>query len=105
MRGDRYKEVYLDYHDNHPQAITPQAYEQIVAIIKAHLICKHCLNGYTLDNPQVAENVCLGCFQKHRTNSPTKLIFVSEVPSAWAEQYGYKIYKFVVIIARRCGRS
>ena len=95
MKGDRYKEVYLDYHDNHPQAITPQAYEQIVAIIKAHLICKHCLNGYTPDNPQVEENVCLACFTKYRTNSPTNLIFVSEVPSEYAERYGYKAYKFV----------
>jgi hypothetical protein len=95
MNPKGYKEVYLDYHDNHPQAITPQAYEQIVAIIKAHLICKHCLNGYTPDNPQVAENVCLGCFKKHRTNSPTNLTFVGEVPSAYAEQYGYKIYTFV----------
>lgn len=95
MRSDGYKEIYLDYHDSHPKAITPQAYEQIVAIIKAHLICKYCLRGYTQENPQVAENVCLGCFKAHRTTSPTSLIFVSEVPSEWAEQYGYKVYKFV----------
>ncbi len=94
MNPKGYKEVYLDYH-GHPYAITPQAYEQIVAIIKAHLICAYCFRGYTQENPQVSENVCLGCFKKHRTNSPTKLIFVEEVPSEYAERYGYKVYKFV----------
>jgi len=89
-----YKEVYLEYH-GHPQAITPQAYEQIRAIIKAHLICVYCLHGYTQANPCVAENVCLACFLKRRTNSPTNLIFVGEIPSEYAERYGYKIYQFV----------
>src|SRR5436305_11878216 len=56
VKGDNYKEIYLDYH-GHPQAITPQAYEQIVAIIKAHLICKHCLRGYTQENPQVNDRI------------------------------------------------
>lgn len=93
MRED-YKEIYLE-GTSHPIAITPQAYEQIVAIIKANLICAYCLKGYTQENPQVAENVCKACFLKHRTNTPTNLIFVSEVPSEWAERYGYTIYKFV----------
>ena len=93
MRGD-YKEIYLE-STSHILAITPQAYDQIEAIVKASLICTFCLKGYTQENPQVAENVCLGCFLKRRTNSPTNLIFVSEVPSAYAEQYGYKVYKFV----------
>ena len=89
-----YKEVYLD-STSHPLAITPQAYEQIVAIAQAHLICTYCFNGYTQENPQVAENVCLSCFLQHRTNTPTNLIFVSVVPSEYAERYGYTIYKFV----------
>src|SRR5712692_6502801 len=88
-----YKEVYLDYH-SHPQAITAQAYAQIEAIIKAHLICTYCCTGYTDISPQVAENVCLACFQKHRTNSPKHLLFVGEVPSEYAERYGYQIFKF-----------
>jgi hypothetical protein len=89
-----YKEVYLEYH-GHPQAITPQAYEQISAIIKAHRICVYCLHGYSQENPCVAENVCLACFLKRRTTSPTNLIFVSEVPSEYAERYGYQVYKFL----------
>src|SRR6266487_4331511 len=77
MRGDYYKEIYLE-STGHPLAITPQAYEQIVALAQAHRICTYCHQGYTDTNPQVAENVCLGCFQKRRTNSPTNLIFVGE---------------------------
>src|SRR5438105_10865027 len=94
MNPKGYQEIYLDYH-GHPQAITPQAYEQIVAIIKAHLICVYCCNGYSQENPQVAENVCLGCFLKARTNSPTDLTFVGEVPSEYAERYGYQVYTFM----------
>src|SRR5439155_10558427 len=94
MRGDDYKELYLE-STSHPLAITPQAYEQIVALAQAHRICTHCLKGYTQENPQVAENVCLGCFLKYRRNPPTNLIFVCEVPSEYAERYGYTIYKFV----------
>src|SRR5437899_1767463 len=93
MRDD-YKEVYLE-STSHPIAITPQAYEQIVAIVQAHRICTCCLKGYTQENPQVAENVCLRCFKKHRTNSPTNLIFVGAVLSDYAVRYGYTIYKFV----------
>ena|GEM_PF-1469931 len=93
MRAD-YKEIYLE-STSHPLAITPQAFEQIRAIVQAHLICTYCHKGYTPDNPQVAENVCLGCFLKHRTDSPTDLIFVAEVPSEYAERYSYKVYKFV----------
>jgi len=89
-----YKEIYLESR-GHPHAITLEAYEQIIAIIKAHLICVYCLKGYTKENPQVAENVCLGCFLKRRTNSPTNLRFVNEVPSEYAERHGYKIYKFM----------
>ncbi len=89
-----YKEIYLE-SPGHPLAITPQAYAQIVSIVQAQSICKYCYTGYTETNPQVAENVCLRCFQKHRTNSPTNLTFVCEVPSEYAARYGYKIYQFV----------
>src|SRR5438876_588571 len=89
-----YKEIYLE-STSHPLAITPQAYEQIVAIAQAHRLCTSCLKGYTQENPCVAENVCLGCFLKRRTNPPTNLTFVGEVPSEYAERYGYKIYQFV----------
>src|SRR5690242_17978757 len=78
--SDGYQEMYLGYHD-HPKAITPQAFAQIEAIIQASLICTYCLTGYTPANPQVAENVCLACLQKRRSNSPTNLSFVGEVPS------------------------
>ncbi len=91
---DDYKVLYLE-STSHPLAITPQAYEQIVAIAQAHLICTYCFKGYMQENPQVAENVCLHCFLQHRTNTPTNLLFVSEVPSEYAERYGYKVYKFV----------
>jgi hypothetical protein len=94
LRGDNYKEVYLE-STSHPLAITPKAFDQIAAIVKAHLICTFCYKRHMPDNPQVAENVCLGCFKKHRTNRPTDLIFVEEVPSEYAERYGYKVYKFV----------
>ena len=94
MKPKGYEEIYLESR-GHPHAITLEAYEQIIAIIKAHLICVYCRKGYTQENPQVAENVCLGCFQKHRTNSPTNLTFVGEVPSEFAERYGYKIFKFM----------
>jgi len=67
MRDD-YKQVYLESTSHH-LAVTQQAYEQISAIIKAHLICTYCNQGYSQANPQVAENVCLGCFTKHRTNT------------------------------------
>src|SRR3989442_14105688 len=87
---DDYKEIYLE-STGHPLAITPQAYEQIVAIAQAHRICTYCFNGYTQENPCVAENVCLQCFLQRRTNSPTNLIFVGEVPSEYAERYGYKV--------------
>jgi hypothetical protein len=94
VRGDHYKEIYLE-STGHPLAITPQAYEQIVVIAQAHSICTYCFKGYTQENPCVAENVCLGCFLKRRTNSPTNLIFVGEVPSEYAQRYGYQVYKFV----------
>lgn len=94
MRDD-YKLIYLE-STSHPLAITPQAYEQIATIAKAHLICTHCLNGYTQDNPQVAENVCLACFTKWRQrNNQTSLTFVGEVPSEYAQRYGYKVFKFL----------
>ncbi len=93
MSGD-YKEIYLA-STNHPLAITPQAYEQIVTTAYAHLICMYCHKRYMQDTPQVAENVCLRCFKKHRTNRPTDLIFVAEVPSEYAERYGYQVFKFV----------
>jgi hypothetical protein len=89
-----YKVIYLE-STGHPLAITPQAYEQIAAIVQVNLICTYCLKGYTQENPQVAENVCLGCFLKRRTNSPTDLMFVGEVASEYAERYGYKVYKFI----------
>jgi len=91
---DDYKQVYLE-STSHPLAITPQAYEQIVTIAQANRICTHCLNGYTQENPQVAENVCLGCFLQRRTTSPTDLKFVGEVPSEYAERYGYQVYTFM----------
>jgi hypothetical protein len=94
MRGDHYKEIYLET-TSHALAITPQAYEQIVAIAQAHRICTYCFEGYTQENPQVAENVCLRCFLKRRTNTPTNLIFVGQVPSEYAQRYGYQVYKFV----------
>src|SRR2546428_2581891 len=93
MNPKGYKEVYLERHGR-PQAITLEAYVQIQAIIEASLICVYCLKGHTKENPQVAEKVCLGCFLKRRTNSPTNLSFVSEVPSEYAERYGYKVYTF-----------
>lgn len=94
MSPKGYKEVYLDYH-GHPQAITLEAYEQISAIITANLICMYCCNGYTDANPQIAENVCLACFLKHRDTPPRDLSFLGAVPSEYAERYGYKIFKFV----------
>ena len=93
MRAD-YKEIYLE-STGHPLAITPQAYEQIVAIAQAHRLCTYRLQGFTQENPCVSENVCLGCFLQRRTNQPTNLIFVSDVPSAYAARYGYTIYQFV----------
>jgi len=90
-----YREVYLDYRDHHPQAITTQAYEQIVEIIKANLICVFCCKGYTDQRPQVAENVCLACFFARRDQAPHDLTFVGEVPSDYAERYGYKVYQFI----------
>ncbi len=54
----------------------------------------YCCNGYTAESPQVAENVCLGCFLKHRDSPPRDLTFLGEVPSDYAERYGYKVYKF-----------
>ena len=93
MRAD-YKEIYLE-STSHPLAITPQAYEQIVAIAQAHRLCTFCLKGFTQENPCVSENVCLGCFLQRRTNQPTNLIFVSDVPSEYAARYGYQVFKFV----------
>src|SRR5713101_898380 len=89
-----YKEVYLEHRDHHPQAITLEAYEQIIAIIKANLICTYCCKGYTDQRPQIAENVCLACFFTHRDQPPSDLTFLGEVPSEYADRYGYKIYKF-----------
>ena len=94
MNPKDYVEIYLEYR-GHPHAITQEAYEQIRAIIKAHLICTYCCNGYTDTNPQVAENVCLGCFQKHRREAPRDLTFVGEVVSEYAERYGYNVFKLM----------
>ncbi len=91
--SEDYKLLYLE-STGHPLAITPQAYEQIVTIAYAHLICSYCSRRHTQETPQVAENVCLRCFLQHRTNTPTKLLFIGEVPSEYAERYGYKVYKF-----------
>ncbi len=94
MNPKGYKEVYLERHGR-PQAITLQAYEQIQAIIQAHLICTYCCVGYTDANPQVAENVCVACFLKHRDQPPRDLTFLGEVASEYAERYGYKVYTFM----------
>ncbi len=93
MNPKSYKEVYLERHGR-PQAITIQAYEQIQAIIQAHLICVYCCIEYTNERPQVAENVCVGCFLKHRDQPPRDLTFLGEIASAYAERYGYKVYTF-----------
>lgn len=89
-----YKEIYLDYR-SHPITITPAAYEQIAALVRASMICKFCTKGYTDANPMVVENVCLGCFLKHRDAPPRDLAFVGEVTSEYAARYNYKTYKFL----------
>jgi len=92
---DAYKEIYLE-GTSHPVAITTQAYEQIIAIAQANRLCTHCLRGYTDTNPQVAENVCLACFQKHRErDNRTRLTFARIVPSEYAARYGYQVFMFV----------
>ncbi len=95
MSPKEYKEVYLEYRDHHPQAITLEAYEQIVEIIKTNLICMYCCKGYTDQMPQVAENVCLACFLKHRDSPPSDLTFVGEASSDFDREHGYKRYKFL----------
>lgn len=89
-----YKEIYLEYRSR-PYIVTPQAYEQVKAIIQASLICKFCLRAYSEANPQVAENVCLGCFLLHRDVPPRDLTFVGEATSEYAIRSGYKTYKFL----------
>src|SRR5690242_17797762 len=94
MRSDHYKEIYLA-STSHPVAVPVAVFEQVKAIVEANRICAYCFNGYTQDRPQVAENVCLTCYQKHRTASPTSLTFVGEVMEAYAAEHGYQVYKFM----------
>jgi hypothetical protein len=94
MKEKGYKEVYLDYR-GHPFAITIEAYEQIHAIIQAHLICRFCRQGYSETNPMVAENVCLVCFLKYRESPPRDLTFEGEVISEYGKRYGYITHKFL----------
>ncbi len=89
-----YKEVYLDYR-SHPITITTQAYEQIKALVHASMICKFCEQGYTRENPMVAENVCLRCFLLHRDSPPRDLTFVGWHTSEYAARYGYQTYMFI----------
>lgn len=93
--SEPYKEVYLDYRGR-AYTITPQAYEQINAIIQASLICQFCYKGYTTKNPQVAENVCLSCYLvQKKDNLPKGFHFVGEVLYKDSLKRSYKTYKFV----------
>jgi hypothetical protein len=55
------KSVYLDYHGR-SWTITDEAFRQIAELIQANCICETCKEGYTEENPQVAQNICLVCF-------------------------------------------
>jgi hypothetical protein len=61
------KTVYLE-SKYHPATITEEAYQQIVAIIEANRICGTCRKPYSDDQPCVAQNLCLPCFQKKYAN-------------------------------------
>src|SRR5205085_1938078 len=51
--------------DNMREAtITDEAYAQILAIVDNAKLCGRCQQPYRTDNPQVAQNLCLACFQK-----------------------------------------
>lgn len=92
MREDT-KDIYLEHHGR-PHTIPLAVYEQIKALVQASLVCQYCTKQYTAENPMVVENVCLGCFLKHRDMPPRDLTFLGEVASDYAERYGYKVYKF-----------
>ena len=56
------KQLRLD--NRREVTITDVAYEQIIAIVNANRICGKCRRPYDKSLPQVAENICLTCFQK-----------------------------------------
>ena len=56
------KQLRLD--NRREVTITDEAYAQIIALVNANKICGKCRRPYDTVLPQVAENLCLGCFQK-----------------------------------------
>ena len=54
------KRIRLDFGSE--ITISDGAFEQISAIVKAHMVCEGCGNSYAQDRPNVALNLCLECF-------------------------------------------
>ncbi len=65
------KTIKLNYDE---YAISDEAYMQIKAIADANRVCGKCERAYTPENPNVAENMCLACFQER--NGYKRLTYV-----------------------------
>src|SRR5438045_2012613 len=82
------KFVYLESKYN-GFAVSDEVFAQIEQMVKANLVCSHCSQAFTPENPQVAEHSCLRCFLGFDMNR--RLTFVGK-----AVDYGkYAVYTFI----------
>ncbi len=94
MNPKGYAEFYLESRSR-PIAIRPDVYQQIVSLARQAMICVYCYQGYTLANPMVVRNVCLGCFAPHRERPPRDLSYEKEVTDEYGKQHGYQSFLFL----------
>jgi hypothetical protein len=68
------KQIRLD--NAREVTITDEAYANVLAAIATEQICCQCRQRYLKDIPQVAQNLCLECFQKKYADK--KLTYIGE---------------------------